>query len=76
MGNYENYEKLWNYLSNSVLSTETLTFDDIYRIANVDVDSSFLNRKRDCERYGITIMKINMRDRTVLFARNAKSGRY
>ena len=69
MREYEKYEILWKYLAENCLGTLLLTFNEIYSIANVYVDSSFLDRKLDCERYGIRITKINMADRTVLFSR-------
>ena len=66
------YEKLWNYLRENCLSTETLTFDEIYRICGASVDDSFMQYKKDLESYGLSVVKINLRDRTVLFARNAR----
>ena len=67
-----NYEALWKYLRDNCLSTETLTFAEIYRISRVTVDSEFVRRKREAEHYGISVMKINMNNETVLFARNGR----
>ncbi len=67
-----NYETLWKYLSYSCTSTQTLTFADIYHIAKISVDSEFVRRKNEAERYGISVMKINMNNGTVLFARNGR----
>ena len=66
------YEALWTYLKDNCLSTETLSFEEIFRISRVRVDSEFISRKREAERYGISVMKINMKNETVLFARNAR----
>lgn len=66
------YEKLYNYLRESCLGTETLTFDEIYRICGAYVDSEFISRKKELEAYGFSVVRINMKDRTVLFTRNAK----
>ena len=65
------YTKLWNYLRENCLGTETLTFDEIYRISGAPVDSSFLNNKSELESYGLSVIKVDMRSRTVLFARNS-----
>ena len=65
------YEKLWKYLKDTCLSTERLSFDEIYAICGAHVDHDFMNSKRELERYGLSVMKIDMNSRTVLFSRNA-----
>ncbi len=70
------YTKLWNYLKDSCLGTETLTFDEIYSICGAYVDDSFMRAKHELENYGLSVVKINLRDRTVLFSRNASNMRY
>ncbi len=65
------YDKLWYYLKDNCLSTERLSFDDIYRICGAHVDTAFMEHKHECERYGLSVMKIDMKSRTILFSRNA-----
>lgn len=70
------YTKLWRYLSESCLGTETLTFDEIYNICGAYVDDAFMQYKSELENYGLSVVRINLRDRTVLFTRNASNMRY
>ena len=66
-----NYRTLVNYLERTCLSTEKLTFDEVYRICGARVDSEFIDNKRYFEFEGFTVVKINLRDKTVTFARKA-----
>ena len=70
------YTKLWNYLKDSCLGTETLTFDEIYGICGASVDDAFMQHKYELEQYGLSVVRVNLRDRTVLFAHNASNVRY
>ena len=65
------YKKLWLYLKDNCMGTETLTFDEIYRICGATVDFSFKDYESELRNYGISIMKVNLNNRTVLFSRNA-----
>ena len=65
------YRTLVNYLERTCLSTEKLTFDEIYRISGYPVDSEFIDSKRYFEFEGFTVVKIDMRTKTVTFARKA-----
>ena len=69
------YMKLWDYLRESCMSTKTLTFDEIYRICGCDVDNSFMICKKELENYGLCVMKVDLRSRTLSFARNAEKKR-
>ncbi len=62
--------KMWNYLKENCLGTEVLTFDEIYHMTGEHVDSEFIDSKRDGEQYGISVSKIDLKSRTVLFSRN------
>jgi len=70
----ENYYKLWDYLRTSCLSTETLTFDEIFRIAGIHVDSKFMNHTNELKKYGLSVVKINLNNKTVMFCRNGDEG--
>ena len=70
----ENYYKLWDYLRTSCLSTETLTFDEIFRIAGINVDSKFMNHTNELKKYGLSVVKINLNNKTVMFCRNGDEG--
>ncbi|MBR5087886.1 MAG: hypothetical protein IK093_00505 [Ruminiclostridium sp.] len=70
------YTKLWRYLDDCCLGTEVLTFDEIYTICGAYVDDSFMQHKYELETYGLSVMKIDLRSRTVLFSRNASKLKY
>ena len=70
------YSKLWNYLRDHCLSTEILTFDDIYTICGASVDDSFMQYKHELENYGLRVVKINLANRTVHFTRDASMMKY
>lgn len=63
--------KLIDYLKVSCLGTETLTFDEIYTISGLHVDHRFMNRKKELESYGFSVVRIDLNSRTVRFTRNA-----
>lgn len=65
------YRTLVKYLERTCLSTEKLTFDEIYRISGCSVDSEFVDSRRYFEHEGFTVVKIDLRTRTVTFARKA-----
>ncbi|MBO6303123.1 MAG: hypothetical protein J6N15_11875 [Ruminiclostridium sp.] len=65
------YRKLWYYLEDNCLGTETLSFSDIYMICGGEVNSEFMDCRRECEDFGFSIQRIDMNRRTVTFARNA-----
>lgn len=65
------YRTLVNYLERTCLSTEKLTFDEVYRISGSRVDSEFIDNKRYFEFEGFTVVKIDLKNKTVTFARKA-----
>ena len=66
------YEKLWDYLKNNCITTETLTFDEIRRISGSDVDDSFIQYSKDLSMYGLSVVRVDLRSRTVMFTRNGR----
>ncbi|MCR4780180.1 MAG: hypothetical protein K5876_03690 [Ruminiclostridium sp.] len=63
------YRTLVNYLERSCLTTETLTFEEVYRIGGTLIDSEFIESKRYFEFEGFSVVKIDFRGKTVTFAR-------
>lgn len=66
------YEKLWSYIKKCDKEAVTLTFDDIGSIADVPIDHSFLQYKKELIQYGWEVGKISMNERTVLFVKCKK----
>lgn len=66
------YNALWEYVKNDGEETLKLTFDEIYDIAVVPVDHSFLKYKKEVSEYGYIVEKISLKEKTVLFTRLLK----
>ena len=66
-----NIHRLANYLKDSCITNETLTFAEIQRICGLDACVDLLDYRRELNREGFSIIKVNMGTRTVLFSRNA-----
>ena len=55
------YEPLWNYIVSSDFSSLTLSFKEITEIAEVEIDHSFLNYKKELESLGYKVKKISLK---------------
>lgn len=44
-----------------------LSFDEIHKIAGIEIDHSFLNFKRELTQYGYQVGKISLKEKTVIF---------
>ena len=67
----KDFYALIKYLDQNCITTLSLTFGEIYAISGVQVDSSFIDNKKFLAKYGISVMKINVGSKTVLFSRKA-----
>lgn len=63
------YNPLWEYVQKNGSPQFKLSFDEIEEIAGVAIDHSFLNFKKELCQYGYSVVKISMKDKTVLFAK-------
>jgi hypothetical protein len=61
------YDKLWEYLLHSGAASVKLSFDEIYRVAGVKMDHSFLAYKKELPRYGYRAGKISLKEQSVEF---------
>ena len=66
------FRKLWLYLQDQCVTTEILTFDDINCICGHNVDNTFMKYRKEAEEYGISVVKVDLRNRKVHFARIPK----
>ena len=55
------YEPLWNYIVSSDFPSLTLSFKEISEIAEVEIDHSFLNYKKELESLGYKVKKISLK---------------
>ena len=69
------YEKLWNYISSAFIKKEVnefeLTFEQIKDILGFNIDHSFLKYKKELLTFGYEVIKINMKEQTILFKKVA-----
>ncbi len=63
------YDPLWEYIRNIGTDELNLTFEQIRSVAGVPLDHSFLRYKKELEASGYRVLKISMKEQTVLFGR-------
>lgn len=61
------YDPLWKYLEENSQTTYKLSFDEIKEVLGFEIDHSFLTYKKDLLKYGYSVGKISMRDKTIVF---------
>lgn len=61
------YIKLWEYIQKRDSPSIKLTFDEIREILGVSIDHSFLNYKKELVEYGYQVIKISLKEKTVIF---------
>ena len=60
------YDTLWRYISKSGQDIY-MTFDEIKNVLGFPIDHSFLNYKKELEKYGYIVGKISLKNKTVEF---------
>ena len=69
------YEKLWEYISSTFSCKEVdafeLTFKQIKDILSFNINHSFLKYKKELLSFGHVVIKINMKEQTILFKKIA-----
>ena len=60
------YEPLWKYLKEQAKDTYLLSYEDIQKITGFMLDHSFLTHKKELFDYGYEVIKISMKNKTVL----------
>lgn len=63
------YDNLWKSLKTNGRDKFILTFDEIAKIAGVEIDHSFLKYKKEAAAYGYRVGKISLKEQTVAFER-------
>lgn len=61
------YEPLWMWIKEHGTAEFKLTFAEIESIAGLPVDHSFLTYKKELDGYGYKVVKISMKEQTVMF---------
>jgi len=63
------YEPLWIYLRENNQDSYKLSFEEIEKIINSELNHSFLNYKKEVINYGYQVGKISMKEKFVEFYR-------
>ena len=61
------YDALWAWIRENGTDSFNLTFAEIKQIAGVSIDHSFLASKKELMGYGYQVVKISLKEQTVLF---------
>ena len=61
------YGALWNWIRENGTDSFRLSFDEIGQIAGIPIDHSFLTYKKELTDYGYRVVKISMKEQSVLF---------
>ena len=65
------YDALWAWISENGTDSFKLTFAEIGQIAGVSIDHSFLDSKKELMGYEYQVVKISLKEQTVLFQKMA-----
>ena len=60
------YEKLWKYIKKRNKEELVLTFEEIKKILDFEIDHSFLTYKKELEDYGYQVEKISMKNQKII----------
>lgn len=63
------YDLIWKYVSECGKENLTLKFDEIEKISGVPLDHSFLQYKKELVGLGWEVVKISLKNQTVLFGK-------
>ena len=61
------YDALWAWIRKNGTDSFKLTFDEIGQIAGAPIDHTFLVYKKELMGYGYQVVKISLKEQTVLF---------
>lgn len=59
------YLPLWAYIKDNNMNNYNLSFEEIKGILGFEIDHSFLNYKKELEKYNYRVMKISLKERKV-----------
>ncbi|MCI6674351.1 MAG: hypothetical protein MR519_08380 [Spirochaetaceae bacterium] len=66
------YDALWAHIHACGIPRQTMTFDEIGAILGFPLDHSFLQHKKELQKYGYVVEKISLKARTVTFVGKEK----
>ena len=63
------YNSLWEYVEKNGKQSFKLSFAEIMEIVGMPIDHSFLNYKKELNKYGYKVDKISIKEQTVIFTK-------
>ena len=67
------YEPLWKYIKENNKEEYLLSYEEIENILGFAIDHSFLTYKKELLKYGYEVIKISLKDKTVLIKKINKN---
>lgn len=67
------YEPLWNYIKENNKEEYLLSYEEIKNILGFAIDHSFLTYKKELLKYDYEVIKISLKDKTVLIKKINKN---
>ena len=64
------YDALWAWIRENGTDSFNLTFAEIEQIVGVSIDHSFLASKKELMGYGYQVVRISLKEQTVLFQKS------
>ena len=61
------YTPLWEHIRDNCIDRIKLSFADIESVLGFPIDHSFLNFKKELDGYGYSVVKISLKEKSVLF---------
>ncbi|MBQ9888156.1 MAG: hypothetical protein IJM41_02800 [Bacteroidales bacterium] len=61
------YTPLWEHIRDNGIDRIKLSFADIESVLGFPIDHSFLNFKKELDGYGYSVVKISLKEKSVLF---------
>ena len=63
------YKSLWKYLKDNDKEYYKLSYDEIKKIIGFEIDHSFLTYKKEAKEFGYEVVKISMKEKTIIFTK-------
>lgn len=66
------YDKLWKYIRDNNKEKYKLSFDEIKNVLGFELEHSFLKYKKELENFGYKVVKIKLKEKSVLIEKVCK----
>ncbi len=63
------YKKLWEFINNQNKEELVLSFDEIKKILDFEIDHSFLTYKKELKDFSFLVKKISLKEEKAIFVK-------